>query len=391
MRKWRVPSAAKIPPPPWTLDSPELARFRHSLFVWFRREKRDLPWRRTKDPYRIWISEIMLQQTRVATVIPYYERFLRRFPTVQALARVRIETVLQCWAGLGYYSRARNMHAAAKQVVAQCRGEFPRTFEESFTLPGIGRYTASAILSIAFGEPLAALDGNVARVLARLGAVHGDLRAPQRWRKLERAASVMVSPSNAGDWNQAMMELGATVCTPRSPHCDACPVADACRARALGIADDLPAKRIKRAAKNVTLVAAVLLDPQGRTILVRPTKGVAAFEAAALFSRLWQFPALVSSGKPQVEVMREIRRLYKHEDIRSRLVMRRLATARHTVTFRKIKLESFLILVSKLPEAGGASAKIVKLTDVNGLAVSSATAKIASAAAADFGKVTRKR
>jgi len=333
----------------------------------------------------------MLQQTRVATVIPYYERFLRRFPTVQALARVRIETVLQCWAGLGYYSRARNMHAAAKQVVAQCRGEFPRTFEESFTLPGIGRYTASAILSIAFGKPLAVLDGNVARVLARLGAVHGDLRAPERWRKLERAAGVMVSRRNAGDWNQAMMELGATVCTPRSPHCDACPVADACRARALGIADELPAKRIKRAAKNVTLVAAVLLDPHGRTILVQPTKGGVAFEAAALFSRLWQFPALVSSGKPQVEVMREIRRLYKHEDIRSRLVMRRLATARHTVTFRKIKLESFLILVSKLPEAGGASAKIVKLTDVNGLAVSSATAKIASAAAADFGKVTRKR
>jgi A/G-specific adenine glycosylase len=390
VRKWRVPSAAKIPPPPWTLASTALARFRQSLLIWFHREKRDLPWRRSKDPYRIWISEIMLQQTRVAAVIPYYQRFLRRFPTVQALARARIETVLQYWAGLGYYSRARNMHAAAKQIVAKCRGEFPRTFEEAFTLPGIGRYTASAILSIAFGKPLAALDGNVARVLARLGAVHGDLRAPERWRKLERAAGVMVSPSNAGDWNQAMMELGATVCTPRSPHCDACPVADACRARALGIADDLPAKRIKRAAKNVTLVAAVLLDPQGRTILVRPTKGVAAFEAAALFSRLWQFPALVSSGKPQFEVMREIRRLYEHEDISSKLVMRRLAPARHTVTFRKIKLESFLILVSKLPEAGGASAKIVRLTDVNGLAMSSATAKIASAAA-DFGKVTRKR
>ena len=333
----------------------------------------------------------MLQQTRVAAVIPYYQRFLRRFPTVQALARARIETVLQYWAGLGYYSRARNMHAAAKQIVAKCRGEFPRTFEEAFTLPGIGRYTASAILSIAFGEALAALDGNVARVLARLGAVHGDLRTTERWRKLERAASVMVSPSNAGDWNQAMMELGATVCTPRSPHCDECPVADACRARALGIADDLPAKRIKRAVKNVTLVAAVLLDRQGRTILVRPTKGVVASEAAALFSQLWQFPALVSSGKPQFEVMREVRRLYAHEDIGTKLAMWQLAPARHTVTFRKIKLESFLILVSKLPEAGGASAKIVKLKDVNGFAVSSATAKIASAAAADFGKVTRKR
>lgn len=326
----------------------------------------------------------MLQQTRVVAVIPYYERFVRRFPTVQTLARAKMETVLQYWAGLGYYSRARNMHAAAKEIVARHGGRFPRQLHDALELPGIGRYTAAAILSIAFGEPLAVLDGNVARVLARLGAVIGDLRTPKRWRELERAAIALLALREAGDWNQAMMELGATVCTPRSPRCDACPVAYACRARALGIEDDLPAKRSKRAVVSVTLAAAVLLDRQGRTMLVRPSAGGTMSEAQALFSGLWQFPAVVVSENPRAEIAREIRGLYGSKDTGMKLEMRPLALAGHTVTFRRIKLASFLVPVMTFPTVEGASARIALLADVGKVAVSSATRKIAAAAKVNF-------
>src|ERR1700686_5037187 len=202
----------------------ELPAFQAQLLGWFAEAKRDLDWRRTRDPYRVWISEIMLQQTRVAAVLPYYRRFLARFPTVDALARARRESVLRSWAGLGYYSRARNLHRAAKEIVARHGGEFPSRMEEALELPGIGHYTAAAVLSIAYGEPHAVLDGNVARVLARLGAVRGDLRQPKKWGSLQKTASRLLPPKASGDWNQAMMELGATLCTPRAPRCAACPV-----------------------------------------------------------------------------------------------------------------------------------------------------------------------
>src|SRR5579864_345156 len=192
MKKSRVPRAAIIPAAPWTLTAPRLRKFRNNLLKWFHHEKRALPWRERRDPYRIWISEIMLQQTRVAAVIPFFERFLERFPTIEALARAQIESVLQFWAGLGYYSRARNLHQAAKQIVAQHAGEFPRTMEAALTLPGIGAYTSAAILSIAYGFPAAVLDGNVARVLARLGAVRGDLHEPKRWSELGAAANTLL-------------------------------------------------------------------------------------------------------------------------------------------------------------------------------------------------------
>ncbi|MGH9679363.1 MAG: A/G-specific adenine glycosylase, partial [Candidatus Acidiferrales bacterium] len=202
----------------------EKQQFRRRLLAWFAEQKRDLPWRRTKDPYRIWLSEIMLQQTRVAAVIPYYERFVAKFPSVRALARARTETVLRHWAGLGYYSRAKNLQCAAKEMIVQHGGAFPREFDRALALPGIGRYTGAAVLSIAYEEPLAVLDGNVARVLARIGAVRGDLRAPALWRSLEDAAQELLARNAPGDWNQAMMELGATLCTPKSPRCPECPV-----------------------------------------------------------------------------------------------------------------------------------------------------------------------
>ncbi|MGH9732383.1 MAG: A/G-specific adenine glycosylase, partial [Candidatus Acidiferrales bacterium] len=170
----------------------QLASLRRKLFAWYRANRRDFPWRRGRDPYRIWLAEIMLQQTRIAAVLPYYARFLARFPNIRELARAREGEVLKYWAGLGYYSRARNLHRAAKQIVREHAGQFPSDVNAALALPGIGHYTAAAILSIAYDVPLAALDGNVARVLARLLAVRGDLRTPQMWRKLTAAAQTLL-------------------------------------------------------------------------------------------------------------------------------------------------------------------------------------------------------
>jgi A/G-specific adenine glycosylase len=375
-----VPRATKIPAAPWTLAAPRLNKFRDNLLKWFRREKRALPWRERRDPYRIWISEIMLQQTRVAAVIPYYERFMKRFPTVRVLAGAQIESVLQFWAGLGYYSRARNLHQAAKQIVAQHQGEFPREIEVALTLPGIGAYTSAAILSIAYGVPAAVLDGNVARVLARLGAVEGDLREPARWSMLRDAADALLDAKNPSDWNESMMELGAVICTPRAPRCDVCPVAKYCRARALGIQNSLPAKRVKRATENVTLAAAVLLDAENRTVLVRSTKETSNTESAALFSNLWQFPAVVVHDDAQSDIREELRKLFKSKIISQKLPMQTLGEANHTVTFRKITLAPYLIRVAKLPPVDDATKKQIALSGVAKLAVSSATRKIAALA-----------
>src|SRR5690348_3521525 len=183
------------------LRGQELATFRRQLLGWFRRFQRDLPWRRTRDPYRIWLSEIMLQQTRVAAVIPYYERFLERFPDIHALAAAPQEDVLRLWSGLGYYSRARNLQRAAQEIVAKHNGAFPRTEKEALELPGIGSYTAAAILSIAYGAKHAVLDGNVARVLARFLAVRGDLRAAKRWESLQKSADALLDRKSPSDWN----------------------------------------------------------------------------------------------------------------------------------------------------------------------------------------------
>src|SRR5438876_1211618 len=224
------------------LTGQDLAAFRGNLLAWFRHFQRDLPWRRTRDPYRVWLSEVMLQQTRVTAVVPYYERFLERFPNLHALAAAPEQEVLRLWSGLGYYRRARNLQKAAQQIVAEHGGEFPSRREEVLGLRGVGNYTAAAILSIAFEQKHAVLDGNVARVMARLGAVRGDLRARRRWQKLQNSADAYLDTKSPGDWNQAMMELGATLCAPRSPQCLLCPVAQFCEGRKQGIAELLPEK-----------------------------------------------------------------------------------------------------------------------------------------------------
>jgi A/G-specific adenine glycosylase len=202
--------------------------FRKSLLAWYDGNKRDLPWRRTHDPYRIWVSEIMLQQTRVTAVLLHYENFLKKFPSVNKLARARQSAVLAQWSGLGYYRRARNLHASARVIANEHGGSFPRNADEWRELPGIGRYTAAAIASIAFGEPVAVLDGNVERVLRRLLA--GDDSDSALW----KAAESFLDPARPGDFNQAMMELGATVCLPAQPLCTACPIRRFCRTRGCG-------------------------------------------------------------------------------------------------------------------------------------------------------------
>jgi A/G-specific adenine glycosylase len=366
------------------LTARELRRFHKELLAWFRQFQRDLPWRRTRDPYRIWLSEIMLQQTRVAAVIPYYERFLQKFPDVSVLAKAPQEDVLRLWSGLGYYSRARNLHAAAKEIVAKHGGKFPQDLQGALALSGIGHYTAAAILSIARGAKLAVLDGNVARVLARLGAIKGDLRESRRWESLQKTANRMLDPKSPGEWNQAMMELGAMVCTPRAPQCLLCPAARFCRARKLGIADLLPEKRKKRETQEVTIAAAIFLDSRSRTLLLPPprtknSRGQST-ELAPLVSNLWHFPAVQVRREPTIELLQHLAKL-SPKISKCNVVLEPLSKSRHAVTYRSITLLPFRIKVGQLPDLPGA--KIVPLADVcspASHAVSNLTRKLAHAA-----------
>ncbi len=219
-------------------QSMDVARLRRRILSWYGKQKRDLPWRQSRDPYRIWISEIMLQQTRVAAVIPYYERFLARFPDVLALAAAPEQELLAAWAGLGYYARARNLHAAAKKI--QELGGFPSDHPSIRELPGVGDYTAAAIGSIAFNLRHGVLDGNAARVLSRLTVERGSIDSGVVKKRLRASVDRLIDPKRPGEFNQALMELGATVCLPKQPQCRQCPWACECQAFRLGIQDELP-------------------------------------------------------------------------------------------------------------------------------------------------------
>jgi len=367
------------------VSSRDLPLFRKNLLGWFRKSQRDLPWRHSKDPYRIWLSEIMLQQTRVAAVIPYYQRFLSRFPDVAALAAASAEEVLSLWSGLGYYRRARDLQRAAQQIVTEHQGIFPHTEEQVLALPGVGCYSAAAILSMAFDRPLAVVDGNVARVVARLGAIPGDLRNPARWRQLQKSARRLLDVQSPGDWNQAMMELGAVACTPRAPQCLLCPVAKFCRARQLGLAESLPEKRPQRASVKVSLAVAVLLDPNGQTLLLPPPSSApkqrTQGNVAALVSGMWHFPTAVVEKSPAAELHRFLTRLLPHFAKRQAFELAGLPLARHAVTFREITVAPFRVALENLPQFPGA--RIVSLRQIAGqasLAVSNLTRKVARAA-----------
>ncbi len=266
-----------------------VAIVRRELGRWYRACKRDLPWRATRDPYRIWLSEVMLQQTRVETVIPYYERFLAAFPTVVSLAEAPLDAVLARWSGLGYYRRARLLHEGARQVARDHGGRLPRSAEGLRAIRGVGRYTAGAVASIAFGlrEPL--LDGNVARVLARVFVVKGDARGAKGQARLWAFAGDLVAGSaEPGDLNQALMELGALVCTPRAPRCEACPVATACGARRLGLQASLPVLAKKKAPVAWARVAVVAR--RGPAVLL------ARRQESLLFGGMWEPPMTNLAG-----------------------------------------------------------------------------------------------
>src|SRR5690349_6148043 len=244
------------------------AHFSFRLLEWYRAHRRDLPWRRTRDAYGIWVSEVMLQQTRVAVVVPYWERWMERFPGAAELAAAPLDDVLACWSGLGYYGRARNLHAGAREVVARYGGRVPGEAAELRTLPGVGRYTAGAIASIAFGRREPLVDGNVARVLARVYAVEEDVKSTAGQKRLWQLAGELVPDEAPGDFNQALMELGATVCTP-APRCEACPVAEACAARAAGRERELPVvgARAADADKPLLRTVAAWMERRGRLLL----------------------------------------------------------------------------------------------------------------------------
>lgn len=257
--------------------------FSSPLLTWFRDARRAMPWRETRNPYYIWISEVMLQQTQVATVIPYYQRFIARFPTIQDLAEAPLDDLLKHWEGLGYYSRARNLQKAARQVMTEHDGIFPMDYAAIRALAGIGDYTAGAIASIAFNQPRPAVDGNVLRVLSRWYRRTEDITKARTRKLFEEMAVSLIPDGHAGEFNQALMELGALVCTPRRPDCAACPVAHACQAGKHGDPEAFPVKTRKAPPRPVRFAVAVLERDENVWIMRRPETG--------LLGGLWEFPA----------------------------------------------------------------------------------------------------
>lgn len=270
------------------MNYPYVTEFRQSLVEWFNAEKRDLPWRHTSDPYKIWVSEVMLQQTRVDTVIPYYNRFMESFPTIELLAEAPQEYLLKHWEGLGYYSRARNLQAGARDVIENYGGVVPDNRHEISKLKGVGPYTAGAILSIAYNKPEHAVDSNVMRVLSRVLHIYDDIAIPKTKKIFEAAVEELIDPAHALAFNQGLMELGALICTPTSPKCLLCPVREYCLAFNEGEPENLPVKSKKGKMKHLTYNVLVCEDDQGRFLMQqRPQEG--------LLANLWQFPMIDTS------------------------------------------------------------------------------------------------
>ncbi|HYK87764.1 MAG TPA: A/G-specific adenine glycosylase [Acidobacteriota bacterium] len=309
--------------------------FQRLLLAWYEDHKRGLPWRSNPTPYRVWVSEIMLQQTQVRTVMPYYERFLERFPDVRSLAEATEEEVLTLWAGLGYYSRARNLHRAARELLRANRGRIPRRMEEVMRLPGIGRYTAGAICSIAFNQPQPIVDGNVRRVMTRLHGIETNPLETFFWKQ----ASAWVHPTRPSDFNQAIMELGALVCQPSLPFCGACPVQSLCVARRKGIQNQIPVSHRGRAVEEVEMVALVI-TLRGR-ILVTSERSVTYIPGG------WSLPykEIKESESPR-EAARALARKLCGRTCR----FRELGLVRHGITHRRLLVQAFYAELDSTPQ-----------------------------------------
>lgn len=302
-----------------------------ALLAWAETALRDLPWRQVRDPYRVWVSEVMLQQTRVETVIPYYLEWMKQFPTLHALAHAELGQVLKAWEGLGYYARCRNLHRAAQMVVEEHGGRLPDTREALLALPGIGPYTVGAILSLAFGQDAAVLDGNVRRVLARLLAIDDSPREAETRQRMWALAETLLPPGQAGRFNEAMMDLGATVCTPRSPHCGVCPLNGLCEAFARGNPEGYPPSRRRKPTPHYNVSAGVIWKKGKVLIAQRPLDG--------LLGGLWEFPG----GKQQDgETLREClkRELREELDIEVE-VGEQIIVVQHAFTHFRITVYAF--------------------------------------------------
>jgi A/G-specific adenine glycosylase len=304
------------------------ARIAPLLLPWFDANRRDLPWRRTRDPYRIWVSEIMLQQTQIATAVPYYRAFVRAFPTVRKLAAASLGEVLRLWAGLGYYSRARNLQRAAQVIVGVHGGRLPRTYAELRALPGVGDYTAGAVASIAFGERVPAVDGNALRALARVGYFTGNVRSGPCRRRLQELARAAVPAARPGDYNQALMELGSLVCTPRGPACPECCLAAVCEAFRRGEQDRIPSRRARPRTRTVHVVLGVVRR-NGRVLIAqRPAGGV--------WGGLWEFPNAEAAEAPAETLVRHLAETF---GLRVE-VGETLTTLTHGIMHRRTRLEA---------------------------------------------------
>jgi A/G-specific adenine glycosylase len=313
-----------------SLDEAWVRELRRALLAWFAAHQRPTPWRNNPDPYRVWVAEVMLQQTQTATVVPYYERFLERFPTVQALADAPLEEVLRYWEGLGYYARARSLHRAAQQI-AQNGGQLPATADRLRELPGVGAYTAGAIASIAFGQPTPVVDGNVTRVLARLLWLKGDLKAHAAQKRLWQLAQELVDPQQPGAFNQAVMELGSTVCLPKQPRCGACPVSHLCAAYQRGQPTAVPEPSRRTATQARVDVSAIILR-EGHYLLARRAPD-------GLWGGLWEFPRATRDGRESLESVAARAAAQLGVQVQP---VQPLASLQHAVTTARIRLYGYL-------------------------------------------------
>lgn len=312
-----------------TLNELYKKEVRNALVSWFEEEKRDLPWRKTKDPYKIWVSEVMLQQTKVDTVIPYYERFIAKYPSLESLAFANEEELLKEWEGLGYYSRVRNLQAGVKEVVEIYSSVVPSTRKEISQLKGVGPYTAGAVLSIAYGVPEHAVDGNVMRVLSRLLLIKEDIAKPKTKKIFEEAVMELIDPDHPSSFNQGLMELGALICTPTKPKCLLCPIRENCSAFFEGMQEELPVKTVNKKTKTHKMKSVVIEREDGKVLLEkRPAKG--------LLANMWQFP-MVELPTPTHTVEEVIEHDYRISILRGK----ELLAFKHIFSHLTWEMESF--------------------------------------------------
>lgn len=332
--------------------------FSKHLLQWYHQNKRDLPWRQTDDPYKIWVSEIMLQQTRVDTVIPYYNRFLDAFPTVHDLARADQQQVLKLWEGLGYYSRGRNLHQAAKMVTEKFDGNLPSDYRSITKLKGIGPYSASAILSIAYQKKFAVVDGNVIRVLSRYYGIEEDIRSGAVKKKIQELADQLIPEEDPGDYNQAVMELGATVCTPSSPACGACPVSSDCVAYQTVKTDTIPYKSPAKKIPHHQIAVGLIVSPQNKLLIaLRPDD--------VMLGGLWEFPGgKKENGESLSQAVQREMREELEVDVR---VCGKFKQLKHTYSHFKITLHAFWCsITSGTPKpVSGKDLKWVTLSEID--------------------------